>query len=50
VVDVDGANLSHTAGKEGVAHGGGEHDAEEDGVLRGFEAVGHREIQGYQGS
>ena len=41
VVDVDGPDLGHAAGEQGVAHGGGEHDAEEDGVLGGFEAVGH---------
>jgi hypothetical protein len=27
--------------EEGVADGGSEHDREEDGVLRGFEAVLH---------
>jgi hypothetical protein len=27
--------------EEGVSDGGGEHDGEEDGVLRGFEAVSH---------
>lgn len=41
VMEVDGADLLHAVGEEGVADGGGEHDAEEDGVLRGFEAVGH---------
>ena len=41
VVEVDGADLGHAAGEQGVADGGGEHDADEDGVLRGFEAVGH---------
>ena len=41
VVEVDGADLLHAVGEEGVADGGGEHDAEEDGVLRGLEAVGH---------
>ena len=45
MVKVDGADLLHAAAEEGVADGGGEYDAEEDGVLGGFEAVSHREVQ-----
>jgi hypothetical protein len=41
VVEVDGADLGHAAGEQGITDRGGEHDADEDGVLRGFEAVLH---------
>ena len=33
VIEVDGADLGHATGQEGVADRGGEHDAEEDDVL-----------------
>ena len=36
VLEVDGANLGHSAGEEGVAYRCGEHDGDEDGVLGGF--------------
>src|SRR6185437_80334 len=41
VMEVDGADLGHAAGQQSVADGGGEHDTDENGVLGGFEAVGH---------
>jgi hypothetical protein len=41
VVDVDGADLVHAALEERVADGGGDHDGDEDGVLRGSELVFH---------
>ncbi len=41
MMEVDLTDLFHAAGEQGVAYGCGEHDGDEDGVLRGFEAVGH---------
>ena len=41
VVDVDGTDLSHAAREQGVSDGCGEHDADEDGVLRGAKPVSH---------
>ena len=41
VVEVDGADLSHAAGEQGVSDGGSEHDTEEDEVTLGGEGVLH---------
>jgi hypothetical protein len=41
VMEVDGADLGHAAGEQGVADRGGEHDADEDGVLGGAKPVSH---------
>lgn len=47
VIEVDGADLGHAAGEESVANGGSQHDADEDRVLRGFEAMSHAgQVQG----
>lgn len=40
----DGANLAHAMRKQRIAHGGGEHDAEQDQVTLGSEGVFHCSI------
>lgn len=39
VVHVDGSDLAHASREQGVADGCGEHDGNEDGVLRGLKGV-----------
>ena len=41
VVKVDGPDLRHATGEEGISDGGSEHDGKQDGVLGGSKAVCH---------
>jgi hypothetical protein len=41
MMEIDLTDLGHAAGEKGVSYGCGEHDGDEDGVLRRFESVLH---------
>ncbi len=44
MVQIDLADLRHAAGEQGVSYGCGEHDGDEDGVLRGLQGVLHKRV------